>query len=263
MAVERITDAKLLIDGGRWWYGYYVAVGEHIDEGQALIERLVQEDFDVSVAFWAKATDEGLWQLFIASSSLSTTSTSAAYHKAYLALDAIGADSFSRSDLNLLTVESAVAQAAMELRAKTARKLPIRFHGKRLGTLSVNEVYIYPEVDVPLRQSFLVTYVRQDNSNEWRATTRRMEFYRGVKVKGVASYSTALWEGEKPEDQKFALISVFVEVADGVTEQALHGNPVMILPLAQQARTLADEMFLTKYPDARITHEQLIQMSLS
>jgi hypothetical protein len=25
MAVERIADAKLLIDGGRWWYGYYVA----------------------------------------------------------------------------------------------------------------------------------------------------------------------------------------------------------------------------------------------
>jgi hypothetical protein len=57
-------------------------VEEHIDEGQALIERLALEDFDVSVAFWAKATDEGLWQLFIASSSLSTTNPSAAYHKA-------------------------------------------------------------------------------------------------------------------------------------------------------------------------------------
>ncbi len=167
-------------------------VEEHIDEGQALIERLALEDFDVSVAFWAKATDDGLWQLFIASSSLSTTNPSAAYHKAYLALDAIGADSFSRSDLNLLAPESAVAQAAMELRARTAPKLPIRFHGKRLGNLSVNEVYIYPKVVVPLRQVFLVTYVRQDKDNSWLATTRRMEFYRGVKVKGVASYSTAL-----------------------------------------------------------------------
>ena len=48
MALERITDAKLLIDGGRWWYGYYVVVGEHIDEGQALIERLVQPLFPYS-----------------------------------------------------------------------------------------------------------------------------------------------------------------------------------------------------------------------
>ncbi len=235
-------------------------VEEHIDEGQALIERLALEDFDVSVAFWAKATDEGLWQLFIASSSLSTTNPSAAYHKAYLALDTIGADSFSRSDLNILAPESAVAQAAMELRARTAPKLPIRFHGKRLGNLSVNEVYIYPKVVVPLRQVFLVTYVRQDKDNDWLATTRRMEFYRGVKVKGVASYSTALWEGEKPEDQKFALISAMVEVADGVTEQALHDNPVMVLTLAEQARILADEMFLTKYPDAKITHERFTQM---
>jgi hypothetical protein len=177
-----------------------------------------------------------------------------------LALDAIGADSFSRSDLNILAPESAVAQAAMELRARTAPKLPIRFHGKRLGNLSVNEVYIYPKVVVPLRQVFLVTYVRQDKDNDWLATTRRMEFYRGVKVKGVASYSTALWEGEKPEDQKFALISAMVEVADGVTEQALHDNPVMVLTLAEQARILADEMFLTKYPDAKITHERFTQM---
>jgi hypothetical protein len=235
-------------------------VGEHIDEGQALIDRLVKEDFDVRVAFWAKATEDALWQLFIASQSLSAGTTSAAYHKAYLALDSIGAVSFSRSDLNLLSTESPIAQAAMKLRARTAPKVPVRLHGKRLGTLSAHEVYIYPQIEVPLRQAFLITYVRQDNGNDWLATTRRMEFYRGVKVKGVASYSTALWEGEKPEDQKFAHISVFVEVADGVTEQALHGNPVMILPLAQEARILADEMFLTKYPDAKITHERLIQM---
>ncbi len=69
-----------------------------------------------------------------------------------------------------------------------------------------------------------------------------------------------LWEGEKPEDQKFALISVMVEVTDGVTEQALHDNPVMILTLAEQARILADEMFLTKYPDAKITHERFTEM---
>jgi hypothetical protein len=49
-------DAELLVD-------------DQIAQGKSLIEQLIKDNFNVSVAFWVKATDDGSWQLHIVGSS--------------------------------------------------------------------------------------------------------------------------------------------------------------------------------------------------
>ncbi len=157
-----------------------------------------------------------------------------------------------------MAASNSVVRAAIELRDRLPARIPTRYHGKRLGTLAVVEAYIYPKIPVPLRQSFLITYVRQEKSNHWVASTQSKEFYRGLKAKDVASYSTALWQGEKPEDQKFALVYVLVEVNPELDERTLLANSNLLAALAGQARTLADDLFKQKHPDALIEHGDLL-----
>jgi len=93
------------------------------------------------------------------------------------------------------------------------------------------------------------------------ASIKSKEFYRGLKAKDIASYSTAFWHGEKPEDQKFALVYVLVEVDPELDERTLLSNPNLLLALAGQARTLADDLFKQKHPDAVIEHDLLLATS--
>jgi hypothetical protein len=232
-------------------------VDSQIADGQSLIERLILDNFDVSVAFWVKASEDGSWQLYIASPNVVLGKSGEAYQKVYYSLDAISVSTISTLDINLLDDESPIAVAAIELRDRLPAKIPTRYRGKRLGTLSVNEVYIYQELEIPVRQSFLVKYVRQEQTNEWVATTRKREYYRGHKAKGAISYSTAQWMGDQPGNEKFALVYVMVEVGPGLDESAIILNPIMMIHLAEQAQLTADEMFKEKHPDASITHEAL------
>jgi hypothetical protein len=233
-------------------------VDNQIADGQALIEQLIKDSFRVSVAFWVKATVEGSWQLYIASPDVDSTKPNEAYQKVYYSLDSISDSTITTSDINLLSSESPAARAAIVQRDRARAKMGVKYHGKRLGSLVVKEAYVYPDLEIPLRQSFLVTYVRQGQTNEWRATTTNKEFYRGHLATGAISYSTAQWSGDKTGDEKFALVYVMVEVSSGVDEPAIIANPVMMLHLGEQAQLTADEMFKEKHPDATVVHEPLM-----
>jgi len=234
-------------------------VEDQIDDGQWLLEQLVNDDFEVSAAFWLKRSEDALWRLFIASPlAADTENRQRAYHKIYTALDEISNLSVSPLDISLIDDKDPIARSAIELRDRRAAKTPTKYHGRRLGTLSIHEAYIYPRVEVPLRQSLLITYVRQGETSHWVATSQAKEFYRNLKSQGAVSYSMALWQGDKPEDPKFARIYVLVEVDPSLDERTIMTNPGLGIALAQQARSLADEMFRTKNPDAIITHGEIV-----
>jgi hypothetical protein len=149
------------------------------------------------------------------------------------------------------------SRAAIELRDRLPARIPTRYHGQRLGPLPVKEVYIYEKLEIPLRQSFLITYVWQGKSTDWVATTRRQEFYLGHEENGAISYSTAQWAGEDPGGEKFAHVYVMVEVASGLDESAILSNQIMMIHLGKQARLAVDQLFREKHPDASITHQAL------
>ena len=231
-------------------------VEDLIDDGELLIERLVDHEFEVSAAFWVKRSEDALWRLFIASPLPDSEKLGEPYHKIYTALDEISSSSVAPSDINLIDEKNPIAQSAIELRDRLHAKTPARIHDKNLGTLYVKEAYIYPRVEVPFRQSFLITYVRKGDTNHWEATTQEKELYRNLKPKGAVSYSAGLWHGDKLDDPKFAHIYVLVEVDPSDDARTIMWNPGIAAVLTQ-ARSLADEMFKSKHPNAIINHSDL------
>lgn len=106
----------------------------------------------------------------------------------------------------------------------------------------------------PTRLSFTVSYTRQKNSNVWRAVTRSDGIMRGVRARGAVGYSTASWRDESEADVNHASVTVFFEI-DPRFGNPDYGNPFEGIPgIVRDAQALADEMFLSRHPGARIEH---------
>jgi hypothetical protein len=228
-------------------------VDDQIDGGQMAIDRLLEDGFDVTVAFWIK-TDEGFWRLHIASPAFDDRKPGENSIKVRESLRKVQDPQVQFWPIYLISDQNPAARDALKIAGRPGKKEGIRYRGTRLGDLPIEEAYIYPRPAVPLRQSFTISYVRQGESNEWLVTTRKGELYRGVRPKGAVSYSTALYEGEKPGDQKFAIIHVLVEVDPSIDERTIAANPVILSHLVEQAQSLADGMFKQRHPEATIHH---------
>jgi hypothetical protein len=117
--------------------------------------------------------------------------------------------------------------------------------------ISENELDAVPP---PVRQSYEVRYIRQGKTNIWRATTRKNEVLRGVKAEGAVGYSTAFREGEREDDQMFATVTVLLEVDPRFGDSGFHVDPTVWTEMAERAESLAEEMFLSRHPRARVEH---------
>ena len=212
----------------------------------------------MSVAFWVETSEDGVWQLYLASPEVGSDKSTAVYRKVYNALDSISPVSISTLDISLLNTESPIARAALEQRDRLPARKPTKYLGKRLGPLAIKEAYIYQRMELPLRQAVTVSYVRHGDADEWRATVRMNEFYRGDQAKGVVSYSTTFRLTPESEGPRFALVYVMVEVGPGIDENVILNTPIIMIQLAEQARTLADAEFRRKHPQATIFHEPII-----
>jgi hypothetical protein len=197
-------DAELLVD-------------DQIAQGKSLIEQLIKDNFNVSVAFWVKATDDGSWQLHIASPDVNEEKPSEAYQKVYNSLDTISSGTISALDINLINGQNPNAQAAIEYRNRVHARKDVRYYGKKLGNLAVKEAYIYQELEIPVRQAFLVTYVRQGHSNEWKASTKNSI----AAIKRQEPYRTQLHSGWTPKQKTKSLptSSSWWRSARGLTNQ--------------------------------------------
>jgi hypothetical protein len=235
-----------------------VLVDDQIDDGQLLVEQLIKDNFNVSVAFWVKTNEDAAWQLYLAFPEGASDKSTEAYRKVYYSLDSISPVSISNSDISIINDNNPIAQAAIEQRDRLPARIPSKYFGKRLGPLAIKEAYIYPKLEPPVRQSFTVSYVRHGEADEWTATVRMNEFNRGHQAKGVISYSTTFGLTPESEAPRFALIYVMVEVGPGIDENVILNTPVIMIQLAEQARTLADAEFRRKHPQATILHEPSI-----
>lgn len=122
-------------------------VEDQIDDGQRLIDQLTREEFPVLVAFWLRTSEEGQWQLYIASPSIEPEKMGEAYRKVYHSLRQLEPSCVNASDLKLLNGANPVAQAAIRIRDRYSGRSPTRFNGKRLGNLSIEGAYIYPPAE--------------------------------------------------------------------------------------------------------------------
>jgi hypothetical protein len=230
-------------------------VDDQIQAGQRFITLLVRNNFDVKVACWVKTSEEDDWFLYVASGEVDKKGLAEAYREAYRVLESVDIPWITASQLKLVRSDNPIVADVQETQHLLTAAFPTISHRLQLGNISTQEVYIYPDVDpdkVLLRQAFGVTYVRQENTNVWNATTRQGGFHRGVRAKGAVTYTTASDEGEKPEAQRFAIVSVLVEIDPKFDERAFLERPDTRRMLADQARRMADELFKSKHPEAII-----------
>jgi hypothetical protein len=230
-------------------------VDDQIDNGQMIVDQLLADGFDVTVAFWAKH-DEGFWRMYIASPAFDDRKPGPNYLTIRDSLGKLPDPEVRFWPINLINDENPMARQALQIAGRPGKTEGIRYRGTRLGDLPIEEAYIYPRPAVPLRQEFTISYVRQGESNEWVETTRKGELHRWVRPKGVVS--TAHGPGDMPEDERFVLIHVWVEVHPSLDERTIAANPVILATLVDQARSLADEIFKEKHPDATIHHHDMI-----
>lgn len=222
--------------------------------GQRLIEQLLRDGFPVSVVFWVRTSEGGLWNLYIASPEVAEKWSNDVYRKFGASMDRVSSKHVTLVDVKLLNERDPIATAVIELRDALPGQLPSIQPGKSLGPLSIKELYIYPEIAGP-RLSFTVAYRRNGDPNHWTAAIQRGEFYRGMKAKGAVSYTTAGYAEETPADQGFAMVGVLVNLDPRLNRPDLLDQPDWKRMTADQARKAADEMFKSHHPDAVIEHD--------
>jgi hypothetical protein len=131
------------------------------------------------------------------------------------------------------------------------------------GTLEVPESNIlgpwlpaYQDEAPGNRQEFNVTYTRKGHTRSWTASVNSGRLYKGIRAKGAVGYTVGGWEGESKGSEKRAVVTVLMD-CDATTCDGGRGRviPDAWLSLEEQARTLADDMFKARHPDALIEHE--------
>lgn len=144
---------------------------------------------------------------------------------------------------------------------------PLGVQGRRLYRVQLDEklgdasTFEIPENELdatspPVRLSFDVRYTRQGKTNIWRALTKRNGLLTGVKAAGAVGYVTAAWEGQQQGDQMFATVNVLLEVDPRFGDSGFHVDPKVWNEMAERAQSLADEMFLSRHPRARVEHSK-------
>jgi len=121
-----------------------ILVESKIEEGAALIRHLISDQFAVSVAFWVKRNEEGLWYLYIATSAVRAERLNDAYRIVFAALTDSPEYLISPSEIKVITSTDPIAADAIALRDRNPSREPKRYRERRLGNLTTEEVCIYP-----------------------------------------------------------------------------------------------------------------------
>jgi hypothetical protein len=131
-----------------------VLVENKLEDGRRLLWELGRQEFPVEVAFWAKRSEDSLWQLFLASPLAEGASLSEAYNSVYSAIDAISNSEVQPSDIRLISSRDEVAKDAVALRNSRIHQREANHYQKRdLGRQSFVELVVYPEPQpMPVRE---------------------------------------------------------------------------------------------------------------
>lgn len=228
-------------------------VKARINDGRKFINVLSDRGFDVTAACWAETSEDGIWFLYVASQEVDRKKLAAAYREAFAILDTIPGTMLSASNVKLIGTNNPITLDILELRKLYSERLVGSPTAFELGSTGVNSIYVY-EGPTLLRQSFSVRYYRQGQTNQWQARTEREKVYRDLRAQGAVAYSTARREGESPDDERFAIVSVLLELDPRFDEESIILNPDLEQLLANQARQVADERFRSHHPDAVVDH---------
>jgi hypothetical protein len=141
-------------------------VDNRIDDGEKLLAQLVRSNFDVTVAFWVLESEDTSSFLYIASTNDEPETVGDAYRKLYVALSKIPDISLSLSDVKLVHPSDPIARDAIAARDRRPGRVPIRYRGKRLGNIDIEEAFIYPKIGPMTRDEVRQTVMALLNGQE-------------------------------------------------------------------------------------------------
>jgi hypothetical protein len=116
------------------------------DDGQRLIDRLIEEGVGVSGACWLKEAENGLWFLYIATPLVDEGGATLAAYRRVNAVQRNLQQPLSLDPLliRLVGPDSPVSQAVQEVHRRYPGRTPTHVGGTRFGGVSVEGVYVYP-----------------------------------------------------------------------------------------------------------------------
>jgi hypothetical protein len=118
-------------------------VTEQIDAGARFLGEF-QKFVPIQSAFWLKNSEEGAWWLYVASDQITDDNFDVAYGEVVRIAGAIQDPNFDLFQVKLIGADDPLAKAVADIRRRYPGRAPIRLHGKTLGGITADEVYIYP-----------------------------------------------------------------------------------------------------------------------
>jgi hypothetical protein len=131
-------------------------VDRRIAEGQGLLLQLVQDDFDVTAAFWLKAPEDPFFHLIIASRLVDRVGPGEAYRELQTSHRRVGVTCISLAEIKLIGVQNPIVGDVRKMQKQSGTDRPIHFHGGQLGNVAVEEAYIYPLFSRPKRSPYVL-----------------------------------------------------------------------------------------------------------
>ena len=119
-------------------------VENQIDDGRRFIQRFAADGSEVQAAFWVKTAEEGLWFLYVATELVDREGPAAAYRAVHASLRKLGEPRVSSSLIKVVSPMNPIAKDVLLMMARHPGRLATRFRGKTLGSVAVDQGYIYP-----------------------------------------------------------------------------------------------------------------------
>jgi hypothetical protein len=110
-------------------------VENRIDDGRRFLERFVADGNAVQAAFWVKTAATDL---------IDRAGPAAAYRAVNSSLEKLGELWLSSSEIKVVGPANPIARDVLAIMARHPGRLSTRFGGKTLGSMELEQTYIYP-----------------------------------------------------------------------------------------------------------------------
>ena len=136
-----------------------VLVEDHIDAGAELLARLIDDGFDVNVAFWIQPEGVTYRDLYIVSPAAAGGGYGTAFSDVARNLDLIADTPIGLSQIRLVDPAEPIAKEAIRLRDRHFGRLPVRLGPRQFGGITIEEGYVYPHRSDAMTQSQVLNTV--------------------------------------------------------------------------------------------------------
>ena len=108
------------------------------------MERFAADGNPVQAAFWVKTAEEGIWFLYVVTDLIDREGPAAAYRAVHYALNQFGTSWISSSEIKVIGPNNPIAEDVLAVMTRHPGRLATRFGGKMLGSMAVDQTYLYP-----------------------------------------------------------------------------------------------------------------------